>query len=136
VSICGLEQELEAELYVPRVAGGGDAAEGGGAQEIIRQVEVRVVEKIEGLGAKLKSDTFAERGVFHQWEVDGLITRTVENVSPGIAERTGSREGERRGVEPLRRRRMRKLGIADEVRTIVGAETEDRSASPAIIDLR
>ena len=37
----------------------GDAAEGRGAQEVVREVEVRVIEEVEGLGPKLKVETFA-----------------------------------------------------------------------------
>ena len=49
-----LKQQLQPKLNVPRVAGGGDPAEGRGAEKIVRQVEVWMIEEIEGLGAKLQ----------------------------------------------------------------------------------
>jgi len=91
---------------MPGVAGRGDAAEGRRAQEVVRQVEVWMVEEIEGLGAKLKIYRFAEMRVLHQRHVDVLITRTTENVATGIAEGARSRERKRARVEPLRRRRI------------------------------
>lgn len=89
---------------MPWVAGGGDAAEGRRAQEIIGQVEVRVVEEVKGLGAKLKIQTFAQRRVLHQRDVYVLKARAVDNVPAGVAK--GARRGEREcaRIEPLLRR--------------------------------
>ena len=51
--ICISEQQLQPELNVARVARGGDPAEGRGAEEVVREIEVWVVEEVEGLGAEL-----------------------------------------------------------------------------------
>ena len=51
-----LKQQLQSELDVTWVAGGGDPAEGGRAQEVVREVEVWVVEEVEGFSAELKID--------------------------------------------------------------------------------
>ena len=59
-----LKQQFQPKLNVPWVAGGGDAAEGRGAQEVVGQVEVWVIEEVEGFGAKLKIEAFAQRRVF------------------------------------------------------------------------
>ncbi len=48
-----LEQQLQPELNVARVAGGGDPAEGWGAEKVVREIEVRVVEEVEGFGPEL-----------------------------------------------------------------------------------
>jgi hypothetical protein len=48
-----LEQQLQPKLNVARVAGGGDPAEGWGAEEVVRQIKVRVVEEVEGFGPEL-----------------------------------------------------------------------------------
>ena len=42
---------------------GGDPAEGGRAQEVVGEVEVRVVEEVEGLGTKLKIHTLVKSSV-------------------------------------------------------------------------
>ena len=72
---------------MPRVAGGGYSAEGWGAEEVVRKVEIWMVEKIKGLGAKLEIKAFAERGVLQQRDVDVLKAWTIENVSARVAER-------------------------------------------------
>ena len=47
------KQQLQPKLNVAWVAGGGDPAEGWGAQEVVREVEVWVVEEVEGFGPEL-----------------------------------------------------------------------------------
>jgi toxin ParE1/3/4 len=44
VAQVALKQQLQPKLNVPWVAGGGDSAEGRRTQEVVREVEVRVVE--------------------------------------------------------------------------------------------
>jgi hypothetical protein len=61
---CSLKQQLQPELNVPWVAGGSDAAEGWGAEKVVRQVEVRVIEEVEGLRPELQIDAFSEPSVF------------------------------------------------------------------------
>ena len=47
------EQQLQPKLNVAWVAGGGDPAEGRGAEEVVRQIKVWVVEEVEGFGPEL-----------------------------------------------------------------------------------
>ena len=58
-----LKQQLQSELDVAWVAGGGDPAEGGRAQEVVGEVEVRVIEEVEGLSTKLKIHTLVKSSV-------------------------------------------------------------------------
>ena len=101
MSICGLEQQLQPKLNVPWVAGGGDAAEDRGAQKIVGQVEVWVIEEVEGLRTKLKIETFTQSSVLHQRNVQVLKAWAVENVATGVAEGSGSRKSKGARVEPL-----------------------------------
>ncbi len=79
-----------------RIAGGCDPAEGWRAEEVVGQVEVRMVEEVEGLGPELKIDPFAKRRVLHQRDVHVLKSRPSENISARIAKR--SRRGKRKGA--------------------------------------
>src|SRR6185369_15465861 len=72
----------------------------------------------------------------HERHIHTLKSRSLENIPARIAERSRSREGKRRSVEPPVRGLIRQLRISHEVRTIVGAEAEDRSAGAAVVDIR
>jgi hypothetical protein len=95
------EQQLQPKLNVARVAGGGDSAEGWGAEEVVRQIKVWVVEEVEGFGAELKFHAFRKICVLYKRCVHALEAWSLKNVSPGVAECSRSRECERGGVEPL-----------------------------------
>ncbi len=95
------EQQLQPKLNVARVAGGGDPAEGWGAEEVVRQIEVGVVEEVEGLGPELKSHALSQSGVLHQRHVHTLKSWSLQNISSGVAECSRCREGESGSVEPL-----------------------------------
>src|SRR5215207_554153 len=126
-----LEEQLRAELYVARVARGGDAPERGRAEEVVGQVQVRVVEEVEELRAQLQAHALAERSVLHERRVDVVITRPRHDVAPGVAERARRGEREGRRVEPLLRRARPGVRVADEVRAVVRAEAERRAARAA-----
>ena len=74
--------------------------------------------------------------MLEQAEVDVLVTRTVQDIPSGIAERTEGRNGKRSGIEPSIGRRAIEFCVAVKIRTIVGAETERRSARIAVIKVR
>src|ERR1051326_7515568 len=131
-----LKQQLQPELNVARVAGGGDPAEGRGAEEVVRQIEVWMVEEVEGLGPELQIHALREMCVLHERRIHTLKSRTLDNIPSGIAERPRSRERKSRSVEPLRRSPIRQFRLAYQVWTIFCAEAENRSSGAAVVDLR
>src|SRR6185503_18662272 len=94
-------QKLHSKLDVPRLACRGDSPKRRRAQEIVGQVEVWMIEEIEGLSAKLNARPLRQRRVLHQRRIDRLITRTVDDVSPGIAKRSRRRKRKSTRVEPI-----------------------------------
>src|SRR6185295_8729525 len=92
------------------------------AQEIIRQIEVRMIEHIKSLGSELQINSFLQTRRLHQRHIHVLKSRTVEDVSTRVAEARECRERKRRRVEPLIRSATRKLRAADDVGTIVCAK--------------
>jgi len=50
----GLKQELHTELQMPGIAGRRNSSESGRPEKVVRQIEVRMIEKIESLGTNLK----------------------------------------------------------------------------------
>src|ERR1043165_2517327 len=94
-----------------------------------------MVEEIKGFSAKLKIYPFAERRVLHQGQIHSLITGAVENVPASVAERARSRKCKRRGIEPLIRRRVGKLRIANNIRTVIRTKAEDRASRTTVVDI-
>src|SRR5262245_58659390 len=106
------------------------------AQEIIRQVEVRMIEQIKRLRPELQVESFFQTRRLHQRSIHILESRSFQYVSPGVSKSPESRKRKRRGVEPLIDRAMRRLRVADDVWTIVGAKAKRRTAGVAVVDLR
>src|SRR5688572_30424330 len=121
---------------MPRITRGGDPAEGRRAEKVVRQVEVRMVKEVKGLGAELKIEAFAKSSVFHQRDVDVLKTRAIKDVAARISKRTRCGKRKRTRVEPLPGRWIRKLRITHQVRSVVSSKTENRSTRTAVVDLR
>ena len=120
---------------MPGVTRGGDPAEGWGAEEVVRQVEVRVVEEVEGLGPELQINALVKSSVLQKRHVHVLKSRSLQNIPTRISKSTRRRERKRGGVEPLLRRGIRELRIPDDVGSIIGAETENRPSRSAVVDL-
>src|SRR6185436_7575082 len=95
-----------------------------------------MIEQIERLRAELQVHTLCQLRVLHQRHIHVLKSRTIQNIPSRIAKRSRRRERERRCVEPLKRRRIRKVRIADDIRAIVRAEAENGTAGAAVVDLR
>src|SRR5262245_52025859 len=103
---------------------GGRARRNGGA----RRSEVHNVERIRALGPEPKIEALAQFEVTRDSQVNDVIARTVEKVARRIA--VGGDAGhdlvlDKGGrIEPLLRRRMVKMGIPDQLRTVVGVAIE------------
>src|ERR1044072_3522680 len=95
-----LKQQLQSKLNVTWVAGGADAPERRGAEEVVRQVEVWMIEEVKGFRSELQVHPFREMRILHDCGVEVLITRSIQNIPARIAKRSGRREGKGIGVEP------------------------------------
>jgi hypothetical protein len=83
------EFELEAKLHDAGSADSvGDHTEVGAwiADDIVRSIEVDVVEEIENLPAKLQPEAFGEVGVLREAEVETVLPRATQDVATQIAE--------------------------------------------------
>src|SRR5687767_13456220 len=94
-----------------------------------------MVEEVEDLRAQLEAHALAEGGVLDERRVDVVVARPFEDVAPRVAERPPRGEGEGRRVEPLLGRARPRVRVADDVRTVVGAEAERRAPRAAVVEL-
>jgi hypothetical protein len=77
-----LELELQAELNDAHAAIGGDLAKAIAVSVVVRIQELRVVECIEKLGAKLKNLALPDGGVLEQRKVEVVDARSAKRI-PG-----------------------------------------------------
>src|SRR5205085_4631736 len=85
-----------------------------------RHIKVRMVGKIEELGTELEVKTLRQPCVLHESVIPAKESRAEKHISRRVAERERLRNGERRGVEPLRSRPLCGLRITDDVGAITG----------------
>ncbi len=52
-----------------------------------------MIGEVEELGAELHPSSLAEAEVFHEGEIDDLVTRTLHDIFAGVPERTRSHGG-------------------------------------------
>ena len=81
----GLPQQLESELELPRIEGGGDRPERAGAAIAVRRPEIRVVQRVEGLDADLQLRRAAER---HPLRGDEVELPELRSRAPSCAPRS------------------------------------------------
>src|SRR3982750_1995885 len=99
--------------------GGTNHTESWRTEEVIRQVEVRVIEEVEKFCAKLEVYTLTQSSVLHERGIDVLITRSVDDILAGIAECSGGGKRKSRRVEPARRGWIAEFRVCNHIRTIV-----------------
>src|SRR5215813_9059625 len=109
---------------MPRLTCRADAAKGWRPQEVIREIQIRMIEKVESLSPKLEIQALGQRRVLHQRRIQVLIAGSRENISAGIAKGARSRKDKSARVEPTLGRATRKVRIADQIWPIVGAKPE------------
>src|ERR1039457_796114 len=131
-----LEDNLHRKLNPPWVLGRDYLPERRRSHEIIRQIEIRAVQKIEEFRPKLQVEPLADGGVLDNREVHCPQAWAVQDVAARIAKVPIRRGRERRRVEPLPRRRIRKPGVANHIRPVVGAETQLRDAGVGVVAIR
>src|SRR5690242_14794101 len=115
-----LEIVAQGELNAAGLAGGDDPAEERAEIGIgDGNAEIRVVERVEELGAKLDRRRFARMENARERQVENNIARTGNDVAAGIAEGVGGRLAEGRSIEPVLRgtlvARQRDLLAGDDV---------------------
>ena len=71
-----------------RITCGGDASERRGAEEVVREVEVWMIEEVEGFESELQIHFLRQRRILHQRGVEVLKSRSVQNIPAGIAKRS------------------------------------------------
>src|SRR6266550_2707065 len=82
----GSPQDLQAHLSDPRIARAGDRSKIAAAEISVWAVELRVIEHVEELRAKLHGNLFGDPGVLVQRYVGIVEARPMEEHSVGIAE--------------------------------------------------
>src|SRR5678816_3413118 len=96
-----LKNDLGAELDLARRADdGGDRPRIAGPDGRVRQVELRVVEDVEGFGAELDLHAVVHREVLEEREVEVHAARSVQDVAAGVAEGEVRGRGKGRCVAP------------------------------------
>src|SRR5579885_1429748 len=105
-----------------RIACAGDPRNARETDLRIRIIELRRVEQVERLGAKLQAPPFrAQREVLEQRRVHLLGPRTIQNIAARVAVGVVARRNEGRRVEPLLDGRMIELAGACTVRILHAA---------------
>lgn len=128
-----LEQKFYSELNPARILSGNDLSKRRRSQEVIGQIEIGVVQQIEKLGAELDREPLGQRSVFHDREIYRFQAGTIQNIPSGVSEMPVRRHRERGRVEPLRRQRIRELGIPCDVGPVIRTETERGLAGVGVV---
>ena len=81
------KMKLQPELHDARVAGGQDLAEAGRIRCDVRRTEIRVVERVEHLGAELDVAPLAEDESLRQREIEVRQPGPAHDADAGVAER-------------------------------------------------
>src|SRR6185503_8299185 len=110
--------QLEAELNVASVAGGGDHSEVR-RRDVLRHTEqVRVVQRVERLQPELESGVPGQREVLEEAQVQIADAGSTQDAPARVAERAKSGLRESRRVEPLRDGSAARVDVAYDVRTV------------------
>src|SRR5215210_1163416 len=102
------EVQLQPELDDARVARRSDRAEAHRAEHHVRVAEGRRVRQVEDLCAELKVARLAEIGALNKSKVCVTVAGAAHRVARAVADGELRRDGEGRGVEPARRRLLRR----------------------------
>src|ERR1700683_5273002 len=101
---------MQAELELPlRIDDCGNDSGSRHSHLVVRQTELRRVEKVEGLSRELQSESLLERSGALQADVVIELARSAQNVTPGIAVGVSGRCHEGRVVEPIGRLLIRRI---------------------------
>src|SRR5262249_51244813 len=92
-------QDLDPTLQLARIKLAEDLAESGVVDNASHQVEVRMIECVEELGAKLQAHGFVDPDIARQNDIGIDQAGSNDGVAADIAERPGSRRQEGIGVE-------------------------------------
>ena len=95
-----------------------------------------MIEEVESFGPELKIDAFSNFRVLQKGSVHVLESWAFQNIPACISKRARGRERKGRGVEPLQGCWIRQLGVSNQVRSIVEAESENGSSGSAVVDFR
>src|SRR5438309_10529540 len=95
------KRQARGELnFSPRRRGLGNGPELSGVHEAVGGAPIRVVERVERLGAKLEAALFANRKGADEGDIECLHPGSVDGVAPHVTEGVSGRRGERGRVEP------------------------------------
>src|ERR1700682_1564116 len=133
-----LEDDFQSKLHIESLSGADarsavEVADGVGsdadsaAVRAARRSKVRAVEEVEHLDAELRSEALRDLGVLHDREVHRAIAWSVVPVARTSSQRSGSRIGKSRGIDPAytalgEGARHASVGIAHLVRTLFAFE--------------
>src|SRR5262245_23851313 len=97
-----LPQNLHSELHLPRIVGGCNRTERGGAAHTVRRSVVDAVEQIECLEPQLETRLPHQHHLLGQREIDRPVVRSAHTVAFSVAKRLAgiSRDRHARGIEP------------------------------------
>src|SRR5262249_18425562 len=79
----------------------GDSSELRGINETVRSAEIRVIQSIKELPAKLEFHLLRQMKLAREREIQGLHSWPIKRISPHIAEGVRRRGGERSRIEPF-----------------------------------
>jgi hypothetical protein len=82
VAVLPLPDQFQTELDPARARGRRDLSKSRGAQKIIGQIKIAMIQRIEKLGAELHVYVFVELGILDYRKAHILVSRPVQDVPP------------------------------------------------------